>query len=69
MFGERFTAADLTFAALAAAVVAPPGYGTPLPQLDVLPEPVARDVRAFREHPAGAFALRMFRDHRRVAAA
>ncbi len=69
LFGERFTAADLTFAALAAAVVAPPGYGTPLPQLDVLPEPVARDVAAFRAHPAGAFALRMFATERRAAAA
>ena len=69
LFGERFTAADLTFSALAAAAVVPPGYGTPLPQLDVLPEPVARDVRAFREHPAGAFALRMYERHRRAAAA
>ena len=69
LFGERFTAADLTFAALAAAVVVPPEYGTPLPQPDVLPEPVARDVAAFRAHPAGAFALRMFRDHRRAEAA
>jgi len=68
LFGERFTAADLTFAALAAAAVLPPGYGTPLPQPDELPEPVARDVRTFREHPAGAFALRLFRDHRRAAA-
>ena len=39
LFGERFTAADLTFAALAAAVVLPPEYGTPLPQPGVLPEP------------------------------
>jgi glutathione S-transferase len=69
LFGERFTAADLTFAALAAAVVVPPEYGTPLPQPGELPEPVARDVRAFREHPAGAFALRLFRDQRRPAAA
>ncbi|HEX6390664.1 MAG TPA: glutathione S-transferase C-terminal domain-containing protein [Solirubrobacteraceae bacterium] len=69
LFGERFTAADLTFSALAAAAVVPPGYGTPLPQLDLLPEPVARDVRAFREHPAGAFALRMYERHRRAAAA
>jgi hypothetical protein len=30
---------------------------------------VARDVAAFRAHPAGAFALRMFREHRRAAAA
>ena len=65
LFGERFTAADLTFAALAAAVVVPAGYGTPLPPLDVLPEPVARDVRAFRAHPAGAFALRLYELQRR----
>jgi glutathione S-transferase len=69
LFGERFTAADLTFAALAASVLVPPEYGTPLPQPGELPEPVARDVRAFREHPAGAFALRLFREQRRAAAA
>ncbi len=63
--GHRFTAADLTFAALAAAVLLPPEYGTPLPQPDVLPEPVASEVQAFREHPAGVFALRMFRTERR----
>jgi glutathione S-transferase len=68
LFGERFTAADLTFAALAASAVLPPDYGTPLPQPGELPEAVARDVRAFREHPAGAFALRLVRDHRRAAA-
>ena len=67
--GDRFTAADLTFASLAAAVVIPPEYGTPLPQPDVLPEPVASAVRAMREHPAGAFALRLFREERRAAAA
>jgi glutathione S-transferase len=67
--GERFTAADLTFAALAAAVVVPPGYGTPLPQPDALPEPVRQDVLAFRAHPAGAFALRLFAEHRRRPAA
>jgi glutathione S-transferase len=63
--GERFTAADLTFAALAAAVVVPPEYGTPLPQPDELPEPVATAVGEMREHPAGAFALRLFREERR----
>jgi glutathione S-transferase len=69
LFGERFTAADLTFATLAAALIVPPEYGTRLPQPGELPEPVARDVEAFREHPAGAFALRMFATERRVAAA
>ena len=66
--GDRFTAADLTFAALAAAVLVPPEYGVALPQPDVLPEPVASAVRSMREHPAGVFALRLFREERRVAA-
>jgi glutathione S-transferase len=63
--GDRFTAADLTFAALAAAVVIPPDYGVRLPQPEILPGPIADKVRAFREHPAGAYALRLFRDERR----
>jgi glutathione S-transferase len=64
--GERFTAADLTFASLAAAVVVPPEYGVRLPQPDELPEHMARDVIAFREHPAGAYALKLFRTERRA---
>ena len=62
--GDEFTAADLTFSALAAAVLVPPGYGVPLPQPDVLPAPAAELVRALRAHPAGAHALAMFRDER-----
>jgi glutathione S-transferase len=62
--GESFTAADLTFAALAAAVLMPPEYGVPLPQPEVLPDPMAAKVNEFREHPAGAHALRMFREER-----
>jgi glutathione S-transferase len=62
--GERFTAADLTFACLAAAVLVPPRYGVRLPQPDELPAHIARDVRAFREHPAGAYAMELFRTER-----
>jgi glutathione S-transferase len=64
--GERFSAADLTFAALAAALVLPPEYGTPLPQPAGLPGPVGAVVEGFRAHPAGAFALELFRRHRRA---
>jgi glutathione S-transferase len=67
--GERFTAADLTFAALSAAVMVPPEYGVRLPQPDELPEHIARMVRDFREHPAGAYAMELFRTERRAAAA
>jgi glutathione S-transferase len=62
---ERFSAADLTFAALAAAVLMPPEYGVVLPQPGELPPPMARRVEAWRAHPAGAFALRMFAEERR----
>jgi glutathione S-transferase len=58
--GERFTAADLTFACLAAPVIVPPQYGVALPQPEELPEPTAGDLRRFRGHPAGAYALRLF---------
>jgi len=63
--GERFTAADLTFAALSAAVLMPPQYGVPLPQPEELPAPAAAVVRELRAHPAGAHALAMYRDERR----
>ncbi len=63
--GERFTAADLTFSALAASVLMPPEYGVPLPQPDDLPRDTAAVVRELRAHPAGAHALAMFREERR----
>lgn len=63
--GERFTAADLTFAALSAAVIAPPVYGVRLPQQDEVDAGTASLVQRAREHPAGAYALGLFTDHRR----
>jgi glutathione S-transferase len=65
--GGRFTAADLTFAALSAAVIAPPEYGVTLPQPDEVSPATAELVRRAREHPAGAYALRLFAEHRREA--
>jgi glutathione S-transferase len=62
--GERFTAADLTFASLSAAVVVPQGYGVSLPQPEILPPAIAATVRRYRAHPAGRFALRLFREER-----
>jgi glutathione S-transferase len=63
--GESFGAADLTFAALSAAVVVPPVYGVPLPQPDVLPPDTAAFVQRVRQHPAGRYALALFAEHRR----
>lgn len=66
--GERFSAADLTFAALCAPLIVPVEYGTPLPQPGDMPPAMAARVRAWREHPAGRFATRMFAGQRRTAA-
>jgi glutathione S-transferase len=63
--GERFSAADLTFASLAAPLLMPPEYGVPLPQPEELPAAMAATVRELRAHPAGAHALKMFREERR----
>ncbi len=62
--GERFTAADLAFGALSAAVLMPATYGSPLPPLDVLPAAMAGEVERLREHPAGRFAARLYADER-----
>jgi glutathione S-transferase len=64
--GDEFTAADLTFSALASPVLVPPEYGVPLPQPHELPTEAAAVVRELREHPAGAHALAMFRDERHL---
>jgi glutathione S-transferase len=63
--GDGFTAADLTFAALTAPVLMPPGYGVELPPPDEIPPAAAEVVHELRAHPAGVHALAMFRDHRR----
>jgi glutathione S-transferase len=58
--GERFTAADLTFASLSAAVVVPPVYGVELPQPQEMRPETAAMVERAREHPAGAYGLSLF---------
>jgi glutathione S-transferase len=63
--GSEFTAADLTFAALAAPMLMPRGYGVRLPQPEELPAHAAAVVRELREHPAGRHALSMFDSQRR----
>jgi glutathione S-transferase len=63
--GERFSAADLTFAALSAPIVVPSGYGVRLPEMDELPARTSTLVQRVREHPGGRHALAMFAAHRR----
>lgn len=65
LFGDSFTAADLTFASLAAPILLPPEYGIRLPTMDEAPAQAREDIRRFREHPAGRFALMLFANHRK----
>jgi glutathione S-transferase len=64
LVGKKFGAADLTFAALAAPVLLPRNYGSPLPSLDEVPAELLAQIEDFRSSPAGDFALRIYRDHR-----
>lgn len=68
LVGDRFTAADLTFAALSAPGLLPSGYGAPLPSMEALKPELQAEIAHFREHPAGAFALRMYAEERRRGA-
>jgi glutathione S-transferase len=62
--GDRFGAADLTFAALTGPILLPPGYGGGRFLVPPLPGQLAPQILAWRSTPAGRHALRMYRDHR-----
>jgi glutathione S-transferase len=64
LVGEQFTAADLTFAALAAPVLLPPEFGGALPAVSAVPARMAAAVSELRASPAGRFALGMYARHR-----
>ncbi|MEZ4401562.1 MAG: glutathione S-transferase N-terminal domain-containing protein [Kofleriaceae bacterium] len=62
--GDRFTVADLTFAALAAPVLAPPAYQRYLPSPAAQSAGFVALVDELRATPAGQFALRVYAEHR-----
>ncbi|NVB42477.1 glutathione S-transferase N-terminal domain-containing protein [Pseudenhygromyxa sp. WMMC2535] len=65
--GDRFSAADLSFAALASLALGvghSDGYGAWIPELDALGGELEARARQLRARPSGAFVLRMFAEHR-----
>lgn len=64
LIGDRFSVADLTFAALAAPVLLPDGHPAALPAVSEFPDLARTQITAWRESTAGQFGLRMYRDHR-----
>ena len=64
LVGDVFTAADLSFSALAAPVLLPVEYGAPLPDFERLPTGASEMIEEFRRTTAGTFALRIYRELR-----
>jgi glutathione S-transferase len=64
LVGDRFSVADLTFAALAAPVLLPPQYGVTLPPLESFASEPRQRIETWRGSPPGQFALRIYAEHR-----
>ena len=62
--GDRFTAADLAFAALAAPVLLPVECRAVQPTLETVPAAMQDEILRFRNTDAGRFALRLFSQER-----
>jgi glutathione S-transferase len=64
LVGDRFGAADLTFAALAAPVLLPSRHPSLAAASDELPPAMGRLVEKLRATVAGAWVLRLYEEHR-----
>lgn len=67
--GDRFSVADLTFAALAAPVLLPDDHPAQKFSLDWMPAEAQEQIDRWRHTRAGQFALRMYADQRAARAA
>lgn len=62
LVGDKFSAADLTFAALAAPVIQPAEHPIKPRSLEELPIKMASEIKEFRETSAGQFVLKLYRE-------
>lgn len=69
LVGDGFSAADLTFASLAAPVVFPAEYGGVFPKLERVVREMSKPIKQLRKTPAGKYVLRLYREERRPAIA
>lgn len=65
LLGDRFSAIDITFAALAAPILQPPEHHISPAPLESLPPQMSTDIRTAQGTSAGKFGLRMYAEHRR----
>ena len=64
LLGDRFSAIDLTFAALAAPIIQPLEQHIPPTPLELLPTQMQTDIRNCQATPAGEYGLRLYRENR-----
>lgn len=64
LVGDRFTAADLTFASLAGILVWSEQYGWSLPAVERMPEELLKEIEQYRNTPAGRYVQRIYREER-----
>lgn len=67
LVGDRFTAADLTLAALAAPALYPQGCRAQMPTRQLLPAGMLAQIDALRITPTGRHVLRLFAEERAVS--
>ena len=64
LLGDRFSAIDLTFAALAAPMIQPPEHHISPTPIAELPIQMQTEIRTCQATSAGEFGLRLYREHR-----
>jgi glutathione S-transferase len=64
LLGDRLSAIDITFAALAAPILQPPEQHIPPAPIESLPAQMQIDIRNCQATPAGEFGLRLYRENR-----
>lgn len=64
LFGDRFTAADLTFASLGYALVFPPNFGGYAGEWNDTPESFRNMVKEYRNTLAGKYIMRLYAEER-----
>jgi glutathione S-transferase len=64
LVGDRFTAADLTFAAVSAPVLLPDGHPAWASDLSLVPDALRAVIEELRATRAGSHVASLYREHR-----
>lgn len=65
LVGNKLSAADIAFASMIAPLIMPNGYGIPIPDKDEFDDEARVSMYRYADHPAGQFALNLYKNYRR----